>query len=142
MLVPGIVGRNVVAARRFNKNIAVLVAIDRYSNGVPELRTPVSDATALADILRGLHGFDVEIVTNEGATRTGLNCLLSRLAARVGNDDRVFFYFAGHGIAHQADDGPKGCILPYEADRRSVEGTALIAALRRLTLDTEQWSAP
>src|SRR5256885_1129935 len=92
----------------FDKSIAVLVAIDKYSNGVPALLTPVADATALADVLRRLHGFDVRTVTNEQATRAGLNKVLSNLTAQVDKDDRVFFYFAGHGIAQQSDTGPKG----------------------------------
>jgi energy-coupling factor transporter ATP-binding protein EcfA2 len=105
----------------FGKSIAILVAIDKYSNGVPALLTPVADATALADILGRLHGFDVRTVTNEQATRAGVNKVLSDLTAQVGKDDRVLFYFAGHGIAQQSDTGPKGYVLPYDADRRSVD---------------------
>src|SRR6202008_2368370 len=37
------------------------------------------------------------------------------------SDDRVLFYFAGHGIALESDEGPKGYLLPQDADRRSTE---------------------
>lgn len=33
----------------------------------------------------------------------------------VGTDDRVLFYFAGHGIALDSDDNPKGYLVPTDA---------------------------
>jgi hypothetical protein len=39
--------------------------------------------------------------------------------SRVDSDDRVIFYFAGHGVALESDDGPKGFILPQDAKRNS-----------------------
>lgn len=35
----------------------------------------------------------------------------------VGPNDRVFFYFAGHGIALDGDDGPEGYLVPEDAKR-------------------------
>src|SRR4029077_7445710 len=43
------------------------------------------------------------------------------LANEIGSDDRVVFYFAGHGIALPSDEGPKGYLLPQDADRVSTE---------------------
>ena len=37
------------------------------------------------------------------------------MPSTVGNDDRRF-YFAGHGIASDGDDGPAGYIAPADAD--------------------------
>src|SRR4051812_12833675 len=105
----------------FRKSFAFLVAIDRYGNGVPELRSPVADAQALAEVLRRDHGFDVEVILDDKATLSALGSLLDGLATRVSSDDRVLFYFAGHGIAVEGDDGPAGYILPQDADRRSTE---------------------
>jgi hypothetical protein len=34
----------------------------------------------------------------------------------VGPNDRVIFYFAGHGIAADGDDGPAGYIVPSDAN--------------------------
>ena len=105
----------------FNRNLAILVAIDRYADGVPALRTPVADAEKLAEVLNCNHGFETEVVKNTGATFDKLKDLLADLLTRVGSDDRVLFYFAGHGIALESDDGPKGYILPQDADRSSTE---------------------
>ncbi|CUH99177.1 putative protein containing caspase domain protein [Leisingera aquaemixtae] len=98
----------------FAHSHAVLIGIDRYEYVRP-LVTPVSDATALAGILAQQHGFEARVVPEDAATLVGLRDVLSELSKRVGPNDRVLFYFAGHGIALQSDDGPKGYILPQDA---------------------------
>ncbi|TJV38703.1 MAG: hypothetical protein E5Y02_28555 [Mesorhizobium sp.] len=100
----------------FRKNLAILVAIDNYAS-VPTLKTPIGDAADLARVLHDSHGFDTEIVTDANATFDKLTELLASLPDRIGSNDRVLFYFAGHGIALSSDEGPKGYILPQDADR-------------------------
>ena len=94
-----------------SQNLAFLVAIDRYGNGVPELRTPIADAEALAKVLREAHGFETKVLANELAKLDGLRRLLADLTTRVGSNDRVIFDFAGHGIALPSKDGPRGFFL-------------------------------
>ena len=103
----------------FNRSLAFLVSVDRYGHGVPALQTPVADADALAKVLREEHGFECEVIADEQATLHGLRSFLKKLPSRVSSDDRVIFYFAGHGIAVESDDGPKGFILPQDAQRDS-----------------------
>ncbi|WP_051505711.1 caspase family protein [Mesorhizobium sp. WSM2561] len=103
----------------FTHNLAFLVAIDGYRNGVPPLRTPVADAEALAKCLTEDHGFDTQLILNSAATLVGLRKFLEELPKRVGRDDRVLFYFAGHGTAIDNDKGATGYILPQDADRDS-----------------------
>jgi len=105
----------------FRSSLAVLIGIDRYSYGVPALSTPVSDATKLAGILKRDHGFEAEVVSDENATLNRLRGLLADLRNRVGKDDRVLFYFAGHGIALESNEGPKGYLLPQDAKRDSID---------------------
>ncbi|MET4241536.1 caspase family protein [Bradyrhizobium sp. RT10b] len=104
----------------FGSSIAVVVGIDSYEN-VPPLRTPVNDAVTLAGVLRDKHGFSTKILINERATRDELRRTLEDLSATVGNNDRVLFYFAGHGIALDSDQGPRGYILPQDAERTSTD---------------------
>ncbi|EUB98257.1 WD-40 repeat-containing protein [Rhizobium sp. CF080] len=99
----------------FDRSLAFLVAIDRYENNIPDLKTPVADATKLAYVLETLHGFETEILSNEKAGKTALETYLDELQWRVGPDDRVVFYFAGHGIAYDSDHGARGFILPHDA---------------------------
>jgi len=49
----------------FRRNLAVLIAINHYINGVPKLRSPVADAEGLAAILRQHQGYR----QREGDTR-------------------------------------------------------------------------
>ena len=105
----------------FERSLAFLIAVDRYENGIPELRTPVSDATELAKILDKQHGFTCEIICNECAKLDNLRHILSDLSIRVNRDDRVLFYFAGHGIALPSDTGPRGYLLPQDAARDSTD---------------------
>lgn len=99
----------------FDRSWAILVAVDQYENSIPALSTPVADATELADVLEHLHGFEPTLVTNKEATQAAVRTLLTGLASRVGPNDRIFFYFAGHGIALPSDSGPRGFILPQDA---------------------------
>lgn len=107
------------AIEGFARNLAFLVAIDHYAAGVPKLRTPVADAKALAQCLSDDHGFETELVLDSAATLAGLRTFFADLPKRVGCDDRVLFYFAGHGTATPGTAGPTGYILPHDAERES-----------------------
>jgi hypothetical protein len=114
---------------RFNNNIAVVIGIDAYANGIPALDTAVNDARRLCGILQESHGFDVRLITDEQATRERMVSLLQdELPAELGDDDRLIFYFAGHGVALDGDDGPNGYLLPQDA-RRGEEDSYLFMPL-------------
>jgi hypothetical protein len=102
----------------FRKSIAVVIGINQYTSGIAALRTAVNDATRLGDVLRTLHGYEVIALQDSAATRARISTLLETdLPAMVGDDDRVLFYFAGHGVARDGDDGPDGFLLPVDAVR-------------------------
>jgi hypothetical protein len=102
----------------FAHSIAVVIGIDAYDHGVPPLRTAVNDARRLGEILAAQHGYDVITVLDAEATGERLVSLLKHeLPARVGPDDRLLFYFAGHGVAIDGQDGPNGYVLPIDASR-------------------------
>ncbi len=107
----------------FDRNLAVVIGIDRYnSESIQNLRTPVSDARALADLLETEYGYEPENVVrlfDNAATLTGLQTLLddtlpNQLKPTKG--DRLIFYFAGHGIPRNGQDGPEGYLVPQDAD--------------------------
>lgn len=121
----------------FARSHAVVIGVDNYRNGVPPLRTAVSDAATLAALLEKEHGYEVRLLTDEAAGLAALSDLLdNRLPAAVGPDDRLLFYFAGHGIATDGDDGPVGYLLPQDVRGDDpgtfLEMTALQAAINRL----------
>ena len=52
------------------------------------------------------------------------------MARLVEADDRVLFYFAGHGIAADGDDGPAGYLVPADADPTDLKTLIPMAELQ------------
>lgn len=118
----------------FRRGIAVVIGIDEYANGIPRLSTAVSDARRIGAILRRFHGYVVKLLTR-AVTRERLIRLIEQ-EIEVTGDDRLLFYFAGHGVALNGDEGPEGFLIPRDAraeDRDSfLPMTALHGALEAL----------
>ena len=108
---------------KFDRTLAVVIGIDNYQNGITSLRTAANDASALTQVLREQHHYNrvwklvAPIDSNEAvATRTQLEDLLTKtLPAEIKANDRLLFYYAGHGIALNSDDGPQGYLIPQDA---------------------------
>ena len=99
----------------FQQSLAVVIGINDYGHGIPPLRTAVNDASALAELLQRRHNYTVCRLV-ETVTRARLQQLLAEELPRVvGPQDRLLFYFAGHGIALNGEDGPRGFLIPQDA---------------------------
>jgi Caspase domain len=94
---------------------ALVIGIDRYRQHAP-LLTAVADARLVGALLRERYGFAVETVEN--ATRRQVLDALAQLRKRVGANDRVLVYYAGHGV--QDDATGRGYWLPVDAERDNV----------------------
>lgn len=103
----------------FANNRAYVIGINAYQNGIPQLRTAVTDAERLGKLLKESHGYNVLTLPCNGApTLATLRELIhTKMLQEVGANDRVLFYFAGHGIALDGDDGPEGFLVPEDANR-------------------------
>ena len=101
----------------FARSLAVVIGIDDYRNGIDSLQTATNDAREVARILEQEHKYEqVWLLLDDEATRTALEQLLDRtLVEKIQADDRLFFYFAGHGIALNGDEGPEGYLVPQDA---------------------------
>lgn len=100
----------------FRHSYALVIGIDSYSNGIPHLKTAVSDATEITKVLETEHGYTVIQLLDEKATREQIQHVLEvDLLAKIQPGDRFLFYFAGHGIALNGDDGPEGYLIPQDA---------------------------
>ena len=101
----------------FARSLAVIIGIDDYHNGINSLQTATNDAREIARILEQEHNYDqVWLLLDVQATRTALEQLLEQiLVEKVQADDRLLFYFAGHGVALNGDDGPEGYLIPQDA---------------------------
>jgi len=102
----------------FTRSVAVVVGINKYQNGISQLHTATEDATELSRILTETYNYKVEQLLDEEATLENLKQLLWETLPnkiRPTEEDRVLFYFAGHGTALNSEDGPTGYLVPQNA---------------------------
>ncbi|OIP67755.1 MAG: hypothetical protein AUK43_18460 [Oscillatoriales cyanobacterium CG2_30_40_61] len=127
----------------FDRNLAVVIGIDHYKNkSIHNLKTPVSDAKAIANLLQTQYGYQPQNIISlleEDATLTGLQNLLNDTLLKQlkpTDTDRLIFYFAGHGIPRNSNDGPAGYLVPQDADGENQDSflamTDLCEALKKL----------
>jgi WD40 repeat protein len=100
----------------FEHSYALVIGINNYKNGISPLKTAVSDATEIARILETQHDYNVTLLLDEAATIGQLRQVLeTELPNQIQVGDRFLFYFAGHGIALNGEDGPEGYLVPQGA---------------------------
>ncbi|MEM7280031.1 MAG: caspase family protein [Pseudomonadota bacterium] len=99
----------------FGQHHAFIIGIDAYQNISP-LQTAVADAEQLASVLSNQQHFLVHPPLLNATGAEIQNLLEQTLTTVVGEDDRVFFYFAGHGIAAEGAEGQEGYLVPADAD--------------------------
>jgi WD40 repeat protein len=121
----------------FSQNLAILIGINQYRNGIAPLHNAVNDAKQLAKILQDKHDYQVWQYLDEGATLERLTELFdTKLPEAVSENDRVVVYFAGHGIALNGEDDPAGYLIPQDATQGKVQSylpmTQLQIALEKL----------
>ncbi|MEM7020489.1 MAG: caspase family protein, partial [Pseudomonadota bacterium] len=98
----------------FDNSYALIIGINDYQNGIFPLKTPVNDATRLARILKHNYKYKGWLRTKQN-TLSSLRKTLHNLQKVIGENDRLLFYFAGHGVALDGDDGPAGYLVPQDA---------------------------
>ncbi|MBX2801881.1 MAG: caspase family protein [Myxococcales bacterium] len=96
---------------------ALLVAAQDYERGtgIPDLRTPIADVTAVAEVLSSQYGFEVTTVAD--ATHEQLIDSLDQLIRDLEPDDALIVYYAGHGVFRAQED--RGYWLPVDANEAS-----------------------
>lgn len=100
----------------FEHSYALVIGINDYINGISSLKTAASDATEIARILDREHHYRVTLLLDSAATLSQLRHVLeTELPQKIQKGDRFLFYFAGHGIALNGEDGPEGYLVPQDA---------------------------
>ena len=102
-------------AQSFARSYALVVGIDEYpsSSRLGDLEYATKDARAIADYLDG-QGFVVETLYNAEATREAIVAGLHGLARRLRTNDRVLFFYAGHGYSETLGGSDWGYLVPYD----------------------------
>ena len=106
----------------YEQSWAVIVGINDYGGQFTHLANARNDAQAIADLLQNTYGFEddhVFLLLGEDATRNAiLEWLRDKLPEKAGPNDRVIFFFAGHGTTRESGRGHRrGYLIPYGARR-------------------------
>jgi hypothetical protein len=99
----------------YKQSHALLIGISDYNNNWPDLPGVKEDIDAVKTVLEN-HNFNVVVVEN--STKSQIDDAFSNFIARHGQgiDNRLVFYFAGHGHTINTSYGDKlGYIVPADA---------------------------
>jgi hypothetical protein len=97
---------------KVGKYYAMVVGNNNYKY-LPKLETAVKDATEVDRILKTKYGFETELLLD--ATRGDMLSTLSRLRKRIGPEDNLIIYYAGHGIFEEV--AQEAYWLPVDAKK-------------------------
>ena len=118
---------------------AVIIGINAYRHPrIPPLRYAVNDAKSVERILRaqGFAADRIVMLTEGDATKARIETVLGdELRQRVGPEDRVLVFFAGHGMTDRLRSGEEeGYLLPVDGNPERLFGTAIsMTALRQIS---------
>ena len=113
----------------YDNSWALVVGINKYENVRP-LNYAVDDASAIKNVLINNYGFprsNVNVLLNNEATQSNIKKQLNALVRSAKSNDRVVFYFAGHGMTETSglEGTDMGFLLPVEADKENLYLTAI-----------------
>lgn len=100
----------------YTKSWAVVIGINNYGGRHPRLINACNDARAISERLRQ-RGFEtIHTLYDSEATRGAIMAWLrNELPMRTDPNDRVVFFFAGHGITQTGpNDRKRGYLIPYD----------------------------
>ena len=105
----------------YYKSWAVVIGVENYLLA-PKLPGAIDDAKAVAEAFRRL-GFEevVELYDKDASSRRLQQTLSDFLPRKVGRQDRLVIYFAGHaGIVQDGYGNDMGYLVPWDAQTNNV----------------------
>ena len=106
-------------AAYYAKSWALVIGINDYGDRHPLLANAQNDALAVAALLQNDYKFD-QVFTLYNATATHdaiMEWLQDKLPAQIGPNDRLVFFFAGHGTTRTGVAGQqRGYLIPQDAE--------------------------
>jgi hypothetical protein len=100
-----------------SKNYLLVFGIDQYAVW-PKLNNAVSDAIAIAEVLKKKYNFKAEntrVLFNEQATKQAMIDEFKNIIEKIGPNDHLLIYFSGHGFYDQVLN--EGYWIPQDAKR-------------------------
>jgi tetratricopeptide (TPR) repeat protein len=118
----------------YYKSWGVVIGIENYLLA-PKIPGAVEDAKVMAEALRKL-GFEevVELYDKEASSRRLQQTLVDFLPRKVGRQDRLVIYFAGHaGITQTASGKDLGYLVPWDAQPGNVSKAVTFEQLKEFS---------
>jgi tetratricopeptide (TPR) repeat protein len=118
----------------YYKSWAVIFGIDDYLVA-PKLTTSVADGKAVAEALRKL-GFEeiIEVYDKNASFKAIHHILKDVLPRKVGRQDRIVIFFAGHaGITKDRAGQDLGYIVPWDAQITNISKTITMDDLKEFS---------
>ncbi|MDA8230633.1 MAG: caspase family protein [Magnetospirillum sp.] len=101
-------------SRNGPKKSAVVVGIDNYLGTVNDLPSCINDARAVAALLQDRYGFSIRLLLDAEATTANVSDALTGALAGVSPQDRVVFYFSGHGSTALRGGRFEECLMLHD----------------------------
>jgi hypothetical protein len=111
----------------YGKSYGVVIAASGKwdsSKEFSDLTDAVAQAKKLEEYLHS-HGFEVKSFYEEDATEENIRNYLSLLETRLKREDRVLFYFSGHGVSVPGAAGDVGYLLTYPATLSTIRNKGI-----------------
>ncbi len=104
----------------------LVIGINDYTN-LPPLIYSVNDAQSIYQMLIewGFPQDQLHRLINEQATQKAIVAALQDLATHAQPNDRVFIFFAGHGLTHEMDYGEEGFLMPVDSEQAAIVKTGI-----------------
>ncbi|MDY7227631.1 polysaccharide deacetylase family protein [Hyalangium rubrum] len=115
----------------YRESFAVVIGINAYQKW-PKLSYAVNDAEGVREMLVSKYRFkpeNIQVLLDGEATREKILSALGDVLSnpdKVHRDDRVFVFFAGHGVTRKLPNGKSlGYIVPVDADTSNYQSQAI-----------------
>jgi peptidoglycan/xylan/chitin deacetylase (PgdA/CDA1 family)/tetratricopeptide (TPR) repeat protein len=115
----------------YRESWAVVIGINDYKKW-PKLSYAVNDANGVREMLVSKYRFkpeNIQVLLDGDATRERILSALGDVLSdseKVKRDDRVFVFFAGHGVTRKLPNGKSlGYIVPVDADTTNYQSQAI-----------------
>ena len=106
----------------YSNSHALMIGINNYQYASP-LGYAINDAEAISKLLIDEFGFkkeNVHLLTDADATRTLIIDSFLSYANKVDVNDRIIFFFAGHGHTVLGHRGEVGFLVPYDGNSHNL----------------------
>ncbi len=98
----------------FGRYFALVIGNNEYEN-FPSLKTAVTDAEQIAQVLKTKYGFDTRLITN--ADRYTILSAMNEIKSKMSAKDNLIVYYAGHGERDATT--LQGYWLPVDAEQEN-----------------------